>query len=356
MTQEWDLHTGKKLRAFPSQNVQLSSLALQPLSSGPSAPPSLNNSISYSTWVRNPTKEQPPTTNGHSEPTSAARPESSQDNLNSEDVEMASPSRKSTAPATDGGPSVAPSEIDAEGEPDLDDDLFGDSELDGLAAGLDLPVELLDSVPAVAADAALPGKTLAAAPAAAPLALPNGTAKPNGVVPKLEPNGIDSLPLASASADAATVPTPVARSLPSLSPATHNSYSPDVLMTSAIDGSVVLWDRRVSNKEAGGGRGVGRLEGPERTPKWCMSVRNDPHCQWYAWLALLTPRPYSTGLLQFDWNTSLGWPTKRRRRYLGCSSAIECPVGGRLRLWVKPAQEPKEPRRLRRCQLPRCLS
>lgn len=219
-----------------------------------------NHSVSYSTWARNPTEEQPPpTTNGRPAETS----------LPGEDAEMASPSRASAA---DGGPSVAPSEIDAEGEPDLDDDLFGDGELDGLAAGLDLPPDLLDAVPTGSSTGApLPAGT--SAPVVVPLALPNGATKLNGLVPKSEPNGTEPVPPPRAATEAAPSSTPVARSLPSLSPATYGAYSADVLMTSAIDGSVVLWDRRVSNKEAGNGRGVGRFEGPERTPKWCMSVR-----------------------------------------------------------------------------------
>jgi hypothetical protein len=276
--------------------------------------------------------------------------------LSNGDAEMASPSKTIGAPATDGGPSVAPSEIDAEGEPDLDD-LFGDGELDGLAAGLDIPANLLDAVPVdpSEASATVPAATSAAPPAVAPLALPNGTTRANGVVPKLEPNGTEPLPAASVSAEAASSSASVARSVPSLSPATYGAYSPDVLMTSAIDGSVVLWDRRVSDKEAGNGRGVGRLEGPERTPKWCMSVRADDCARRLLRPMSLILHFLTLGLLQLDRHSGLGWPAERCRRHLGRSPAIERLVGSGLQFRIQSAQEPQEPIRLRRGQLSRRL-
>ena len=53
-----------------------------------------------------------------------------------------------------------------------------------------------------------------------------------------------------------------------LDASTYSTFSPDVMMTASIDGSVVLWDRRVHSP----GRGVGRLEMSSKTPPWCVSV------------------------------------------------------------------------------------
>ena len=50
----------------------------------------------------------------------------------------------------------------------------------------------------------------------------------------------------------------------------YGTFSADVLLTASIDGSVVLWDRRVHNP----GKGVGRLEMSSKTPPWCVSVRS----------------------------------------------------------------------------------
>lgn len=57
---------------------------------------------------------------------------------------------------------------------------------------------------------------------------------------------------------------------PLLDAATYASFSADILMTAAIDGQVVLWDKRSYSP----GRGVGRLWMSERTPPWCLSVTN----------------------------------------------------------------------------------
>lgn len=59
------------------------------------------------------------------------------------------------------------------------------------------------------------------------------------------------------------------RGPPVLDSETYGTFSSDVLMTASVDGSVVLWDRRVNSP----GKGVGRLETNSKTPPWCVSVR-----------------------------------------------------------------------------------
>jgi transcriptional activator SPT8 len=55
---------------------------------------------------------------------------------------------------------------------------------------------------------------------------------------------------------------------PLLDPTEYATYSPDLLMTAAIDGQIILWDKRVNSV----GKGVGRLWMSEKTPPWCLSV------------------------------------------------------------------------------------
>lgn len=55
---------------------------------------------------------------------------------------------------------------------------------------------------------------------------------------------------------------------PLLNPTDYATYSPDLLMTVAIDGQIILWDKRVNTV----GKGVGRLWMSEKTPPWCLSV------------------------------------------------------------------------------------
>jgi len=56
---------------------------------------------------------------------------------------------------------------------------------------------------------------------------------------------------------------------PLLNPTEYATYSPDLLMTVAIDGQIILWDKRVNTV----GQGVGRLWMSEKTPPWCLSVK-----------------------------------------------------------------------------------
>lgn len=56
---------------------------------------------------------------------------------------------------------------------------------------------------------------------------------------------------------------------PLLSGENSATFSPDILMVSAIDGQVMLWDKRANTP----GKGVGRLWLSEKTPPWCVSVR-----------------------------------------------------------------------------------
>ena len=55
---------------------------------------------------------------------------------------------------------------------------------------------------------------------------------------------------------------------PVLDSTSYGAYSPNVLMTASVDGSIVLWDVRVNTP----GKGVGRLEMSNKTPPWCVSV------------------------------------------------------------------------------------
>lgn len=63
-------------------------------------------------------------------------------------------------------------------------------------------------------------------------------------------------------------PTLAPKMPPLLGQGSTPDFSPNVIMTAAVDGQVVLWDLRVS----AAGQGVGRLFMHEKTPPWCMSA------------------------------------------------------------------------------------
>ncbi|KIK57747.1 hypothetical protein GYMLUDRAFT_246734 [Collybiopsis luxurians FD-317 M1] len=48
----------------------------------------------------------------------------------------------------------------------------------------------------------------------------------------------------------------------------YKTFSPDILMTAAIDGQIMLWDKRANTV----GQGVGRLWMSDKTPPWCLSA------------------------------------------------------------------------------------
>ncbi|KAH9063329.1 WD40 repeat-like protein [Lactarius vividus] len=74
-------------------------------------------------------------------------------------------------------------------------------------------------------------------------------------------------------------PPPIAAPAPKNAPpildaASFGAFSPDIIMTAAMDGQVVLWDCRVPS---GAGYGVGRLWMSEKTPPWCLSACWSPN-------------------------------------------------------------------------------
>ncbi|KAF9227669.1 WD40 repeat-like protein [Gyrodon lividus] len=76
----------------------------------------------------------------------------------------------------------------------------------------------------------------------------------------------DSIPQAVRSSQSSVVPPKNAP--PLLSAENSATFSPDILMISAIDGQIMLWDKRVNTP----GKGVGRLWLSEKTPPWCVSA------------------------------------------------------------------------------------
>ncbi|KAA1471108.1 WD40 repeat-like protein [Dentipellis sp. KUC8613] len=76
-----------------------------------------------------------------------------------------------------------------------------------------------------------------------------------------------STPAAKAPTAAAPAPKNAPPVLDSVSYAT---FSPDIMLTAAMDGQVILWDCRVADPSPG--HGVGRLWMSEKTPPWCLSA------------------------------------------------------------------------------------
>lgn len=125
--------------------------------------------------------------------------------------------------------------------------------------------------PAPGLGLALPGAKPAASPALPTLSTPTPAppSQSSQTGPALPGQNQASTPTApglfsAASARAAATTTTNTKATPSLSPATYHSMSPDILLTSSMDGQITLIDRRSPSL-------VGRLGG-SKAPPWCMSA------------------------------------------------------------------------------------
>lgn len=96
---------------------------------------------------------------------------------------------------------------------------------------------------------------------------------PVGVaVPDASSFGQEIKPVARSSQSCTVAPPKNAP--PLLSSDNSATFSPDILMIAAIDGQIMLWDKRVHTP----GKGVGRMWMSEKTPPWCVSVRAGVEC------------------------------------------------------------------------------
>ncbi|TYJ58233.1 hypothetical protein B9479_001058 [Cryptococcus floricola] len=261
---EWDLNTGQASRSYPSHKAQISSIALRPtgLSSSPPSSPApqkdedgeetgngLAANINVSVGPDFFQKKDGPSEN-----------ESSLDKVNegkkpngeSGDVDMASATTPNSGAV---------------------DSLFGDeaSESDQPPASILPTNEPPPSLPSPdkpkTLGLALPGqRPTITIPPQQPQAQSRGQNQVSQQIPPGPPSAPLFKPLLPTSAKQAA-----ADHIPVLSPAGYKNYSDDVLLTSSMDGQLVLIDRRVPSYE-GAGAGVGRLVAGEKTPPWCMSA------------------------------------------------------------------------------------
>ena len=226
-SQEWDLNTGQTARTYPTHGAQLSSIAIRPFAHPPSPSPSPNvdiepqqtgearENISISIGPDFFEKRDAPSTNADEEPEPALDP----NNALNIDVEM----------------SDKPSPVNSL----FDDDAEGEAVTPTVTGINDMNPQ----------------------PHPPALALPNTFARSSASMSLFPP-----AQTASSSRPAA------ASNIPVLSPASYKSFTEDVLLTSSMDGQVVLIDRRAAGSDGSSG-GVGRLLPGDKAPPWCMSVR-----------------------------------------------------------------------------------
>ncbi|THH20705.1 hypothetical protein EW146_g734 [Bondarzewia mesenterica] len=231
---QWDLNTGEVVRRFTAHGAQLAALAVRPLA-WDYASPSQADQMTHHVHIRPP----------HDAATGASST-GPLTQASTEDV----PVTATTSTINGSAPQTIPpaAEPHAQGQPPANPDAKSDASFD----------PLFDDEP----DAEGEPDTTPPSPVAPPtLSIPTPGPGPTLHLPTPTP--------------AAMRPAGAGASVPKNAPplldhASFAAYSPDVLMTAAMDGQVVLWDCRVA--VPGPGRGVGRLWMSEKTPPWCLSA------------------------------------------------------------------------------------
>ncbi|KAG1756701.1 WD40 repeat-like protein [Suillus paluster] len=231
---QWDLNTGQVIRKFTAHGAQLVAIAIRPLSSPYCSDPvsSAGSYGSYRSLVSQSTRENDISRGVNTEPPTLADAQFQQassvsiDSLSNHKIQDAdAKSDASFDPLFDGEPD-ADGEFDNENPPPNE---FGAirsqaPQRDGLFAGNKSNL----AVPDVAHH---PGQQQAAR------SPQNSVAPPKNAPPLLHASN-------------------------------SSTFSPDILMIAAIDGQIMLWDKRVNTP----GTGVGRLWMSEKTPPWCVSA------------------------------------------------------------------------------------
>ena len=263
--QEWDLNTGQTIRTYPSHGAQLSSLALRPFTQSLSPTPSISHDMQEAG-------------DGQAEDDEGMVEDAERNVfLNDQTAEatetvviMDNPDERVNADVAQLSVIGAPEEADANMEdatspydPLFDDDAEGE--------------EVIPSESAKRSNHNINSTSTQTYPQDISLSLENQQTSENSQ----NTQSFVSQIAQETSARKSTVPAAqltsvtrqgaAANAISLLSSASYRTFSDDILMTSSMDGHVVLIDRRVPvlSKTSGG---VGRLLAGDKAPPWCMSV------------------------------------------------------------------------------------
>ncbi|KAG0707686.1 WD40 repeat-like protein [Suillus ampliporus] len=203
---QWDLNTGQAIRKFTAHGAQLVVIAVRPLSSPYCSDPvsSAGSYGSYQNLVSQPTRENDISRGINAEPP-----------ITTADAQP----QQSSSVSIDSLPNHKIQDADAKSDASFDPLFDGEPDADGNNSNLAVP------------DVAPPGQQQAAR------SPQNSVAPPKNAPPLLHASN-------------------------------SSMFSPDILMIGAIDGQIMLWDKRVNTP----GTGVGRLWMSEKTPPWCVSA------------------------------------------------------------------------------------
>jgi transcriptional activator SPT8 len=232
--QQWDLNTGQGIRKFTAHGAQLVAIAVRPLGSPYYSDP-VSSAGSYGSYsVSQPARENDISRAVNAEPSIAIT-----------DAQLKQSPSVSVDPLSNQKMQDADAKSDTSFDPLFDGEPDGDGEFDNENPPSDEFGALRSQVPQ--RDGSTAGN------------------KSNLAVPELAPHPGQQQVSRSPQSSVA----PPKNAPPLLNASNTATFSPDILMIAAIDGQIMLWDKRVNTP----GTGVGRLWMSEKTPPWCVSVR-----------------------------------------------------------------------------------
>lgn len=229
---QWDLNTGQVVRKLTSHGAQLVAIAMRPLNShySPRSPASFTDSTSDGRLRHNVRSGSHAMSDAHKEQSASAG--NSLEGAQSPVEETRIPQTNHNSNLATQNPVSSPrnqdsdAKSDASFDPLFDDEMDADGEPDHDPSTVDATGQTPGSARAHDVNSAPAGRNT----------------QPSVPLPKNAPPLLDS--------------------------STSALFSPDILMIAAIDGQVMLWDKRINDP----GKGVGRLWLSEKTPPWCLSA------------------------------------------------------------------------------------
>ncbi|KAG1905805.1 WD40 repeat-like protein [Suillus fuscotomentosus] len=229
---QWDLNTGQGIRRFTAHGAQLVAIAVRPLGSPYYSDP-VSSAGSYGSYsVSQPIRENDISRAANAEPPIATT-----------DAQFKQSPSVSIDPLSNHKMQDADAKSDASFDPLFDGEPDADGEFDNENPPSDEFGALRSQVPQRDGSAA--------------------DNKLNLAVPEVAPHSGQQVSRSPQSSVA-----PPKNAPPLLNASNSATFSPDILMIAAIDGQIMLWDKRVNSQ----GTGVGRLWMSEKTPPWCVSA------------------------------------------------------------------------------------
>ncbi|KAJ4367929.1 Transcription factor spt8 [Didymella sp. IMI 355093] len=257
---DWDLNTGTVKRKFATSGSQISAIEQRPMSSLPVPHETETQPLANGTFAsNNAARPRPNSTNGangtngvDSAARTAAKDEPANDDApGSPDDSLFGDGGDKDSLFGDGADNNPSAALPGIGDDD-DDDEFSRAIANGIQAAEDDNGGDMDMM-----DMGGPVQAPDTAPAAA--TSPQPTQDSAAKSPSAALQTQDSAPLTNGLPHADEVPT-VVSAAPSLPPSSESTF-----LSSSIDGSLSIWDRRQPSP-------VARLSPPRGTPPWCMNA------------------------------------------------------------------------------------